>query len=683
MDNPRDHFIVCGLGSLGQQTIVNLKKFSQTDNDIEIAAIDLALPTYWEVEELPHLLTHPPIIGDCRRYDLLKRAGIERCRSILITTSDESVNVETALAARRMNRFVHIVLRSSRVNLNQLLRRQLGHFVALDAMALPANTFALASMGSNTISVFKVNDYRFRVVQRPVVAGELPYDGAPLQKLHRRDTRCLDLGPHQPSAKDYIQAASHLFHRWRPDMKARAGDQITYIEVDYTSHQQTHPRPKSLWGKIHHRFKAVAYRDLQQHFFSFWQQGEQQWLRQVSAIAFSTVLISWPIGTVLIKQALPQLSWSKAISLGVILLLGGYGDVFGGLEEQSVPAWLPFVCLLIALASLFLVLSVFSVLADRLLSSRFEFLRQRPRLPSADHVIVVGIGRLGYRALNILQEFNQPVIGITEKLNYLDLADRVPLLTGNVLQQLQTANLSTAKSVVAVTDDPMLNLEIALIVSEAVATSRNAASFTPIVRTINQALSENLAVLLPQAKAFSVYALSAEAFAGAAFGENILSLFRLQKQTVLVTEYFIESGDHLSGKLLAEVAYGYGVVPILLKTRSSQGEVQSIPLPSDEQRLKEGDQLHVLSSINGLKRIERGEIVAPRHWRMQLGKPLNQQVLLSAGNVLVQLSGLDLSWCRRLMNNLPTTVELSLYDYQAHRLQAELQRYIPAQLTAL
>lgn len=39
-------------------------------------------------------------------------------------------------------------------------------------------------------------------------------------------------------------------------------------------------------------------------------------------------------------------------------------------------------------------------------------------------------------------------------------------------------------------------------------------------------------------------------FAGAAFGENIINLFRFNRQTVLVTEYQIEAGDTLNGLLL-------------------------------------------------------------------------------------------------------------------------------------
>lgn len=684
MKNQQDHFIVCGLGSLGQQTIVNLKKFSQPPDEVWVTAIDLKLPNYWEVEALPNLLAQPLIIGDSRQYSLLQQAGIEHCRSILIVTSNESINVETALAARRLNPDVHIVLRSSRYNLNQLLKRKLGHFIALDAMALPANTFALSGMSHDILSVFKIDDCPFRVIQRPMPLGEVPYDGLPLQHFNRRDRRLLNLSPHHslpPSARS--TTASQLFHRWQPGVRVRSGDEITSVEIDHTYQRPETPSLERPWENVKRRLQDFTRRGWHQQFFNFWGQGEQQSLRRVVAIALSTILISWPIGTLLIKQALPALSWGKAIALGVILLLGGYGDVFGGLEDASLPIWLPLICLLIALASLFFVLSAFSLLADQLLSSRFEFLRRRPRLPDADHIIVVGLGRLGYRAVNILREFNQPLIGITQNLDYPDLIDQLPILTGNILQQLQRANLATAKSVIAVTDDPMLNLEIALIVSEATAARNHASSFTPIIRTVNQTLSDNVAVLLPQAKALSVYALSAEAFAGAAFGENILSLFRLQNQTIMVTEYRIKIGDPLCDKLLAEVSYGYGVVPILLKTRSSQGEWRNLPMPGDERRLQDGDRLHLLSSINGLRRIERGDMVSPHRWRLQLAEPLDQRALLPAGNMLMQLSGLELRWCRELMDDLPTTVELSLYEYQAYRLREELQQYIPTQLSLL
>jgi hypothetical protein len=45
--------------------------------------------------------------------------------------------------------------------------------------------------------------------------------------------------------------------------------------------------------------------------------------------------------------------------------------------------------------------------------------------------------------------------------------------------------------------------------------------------------------------------------------KNIISLLRFGNETILVTEYHIESNDTLKGLLFADIAYGYGIVPIL------------------------------------------------------------------------------------------------------------------------
>lgn len=134
------------------------------------------------------------------------------------------------------------------------------------------------------------------------------------------------------------------------------------------------------------------------------------------------------------------------------------------------------------------------------------------------------------------------------------------MLVGEPVMELAKVNLAAAKSVIVVTEDQMLNLEVALMAREAAQQINRDIGL--VVRTYDQRFSDNLRNLLPDAKALSAYGLSAEAFAGAAFGENILGLFRLNNQTILVTEYTIEADDTLVGELLSRVAYGYGVVPI-------------------------------------------------------------------------------------------------------------------------
>lgn len=661
----QDRFIVCGLGSLGQQSVINLKKFDYDPFEVLITAIEQHDIDDWEVNDLPAQLAVPPIKGDCRREDVLKAAGIEHSRAILIVTSDESTNVECAIAARRLNPHIQIILRSSRHSLNTLLERQLGRFVALDATELPAMTFALACLGDDTVSVFNIGRHRFRVVERFVRAGDPRFDQQAIQQLHRGQFRLLDFNPvdkpQQPLG--WATTASSIFHRWQPHVRVSAGDRIAYIEViNETAPAQKSRNPFAIVGQIIEDWRSGDWRRRLRN----WRQSSESALERVVGIALLTALVLWMTGTLLLKATVPNIAWVKAISLGAILLLGGYGDVFGGFGTPVTPGWVQLVCLLITVTSILVVLGVLGLVADQLLSSRFDFLQKRPRLPKKNHVIVIGLGRIGRKVTSLLLDLNQPLVAIAPQLHHPELFTQVPLLIGNVLEELTAANLATAKSIIAVTDDQMLNLEVALLAAEKNLGGEHV--FSPVVRTRSPEFSNNLAALMPQAHAFCPYALSAQAFAGAAFGESILGLFQLGDQTNLIAKYVIDPYDTLVGKQLSQIAYGYGVVPILRETTDRKGRPCTILLPTDEQRLVAGDRLFVLSSINGLRRIERGQMTPPRRWQLTVEGSPNQKELTDATQLLTRLTSCPPSQIQALMAQLPNSIQLDLYDYQASRL---------------
>ncbi len=106
-------------------------------------------------------------------------------------------------------------------------------------------------------------------------------------------------------------------------------------------------------------------------------------------------------------------------------------------------------------------------------------------------------------------------------------------------------------------------------------------------------------------------------------------------------------------------------------------------MPSDDLRVHIRDKLYVLSSINGLRRIERGEMTSPRQWFLEVDVPLNPNMVSEASSVLAKVSNVQLEDCRRLMDTLPNTLQLALYDYQAHRLIQELKQYVPIRLSPL
>ncbi|MCM1983984.1 potassium channel family protein [Lyngbya confervoides] len=682
MHESRDHFIICGLGRLGQQTLVNLSQFGQPTLPISVVAIDRVKPVDFEFSGIESLLAQPVLVGDCRRIDLLRAAGIEDCRALLIMTRDESVNIETAMLARRFYPAVHLVIRSSRQNLNELLQNQLGHFVALNAAELPAETFALAGMDNELVSVFTIDSYQFRVIERRISPEDSRYAHMPLYRTQRRDSRILTLQPQvrcDLSPRDRHSSASTLFHGWSADAYLRPQDQISYIEADsLESPDQVLTRSRrQRWYPGLRRLMASAAVEGLQRFWRFWQNDAQASLRRITGIAGISALILCLSSTVILKLTVSDLTWFRAFSLAMILIFGGYGDVFGGLDPLPIPSGVYGIFLLIALASLVLVLSVFGFLIDELIRSRFDFLQRRPRLPRSGHIIVVGTGRLGYRILQILHQLNQSLVCIThDRLQYPNLKTQVPLLEGEMTQALKAANLGQAKSIIAVTDDPILNLELALMAQEASQTGR----LTAVVRSHDQYFTDSVPLLLARGKAFSLHQLSAEAFAGAAFGEKIISLFQLQAQTILVTEYCVEAEDTLVGKLLAEISYGYGVVPILLKTENWQKIPETHLFPSDDYPLRSGDRLYVLASIEGLRRIERAEPFPPKQWQLEVQAPLSREGRLEVGNILAQMTGLDLSRCRAFADALPTTLQLDLYDLQAQRVREALQRWAPTVL---
>lgn len=181
---------------------------------------------------------------------------------------------------------------------------------------------------------------------------------------------------------------------------------------------------------------------------------------------------------------------------------------------------------------------LYAALTETLLSAKFQLLRTRPGIPQKEHLVIVGLGKVGQRVANYLKEVKQTQVGISVNPDFdrTRLPD-IPLIIGNVKESFGKANLSTAKSIIVTTDNEMLNLEIALMARLINPNSRL------VIGAYRQGLSERLTHLLKNAQVISSYAVAAEAFAGAAFGENILNLFR--QQATVNSLQRIEQGDIL------------------------------------------------------------------------------------------------------------------------------------------
>lgn len=348
----RDQILVCGLGSLGQHCVANLKTFG-----VRVNAIELHPSDRWEIEDLPNSIDRL-VIGDCRQMDVLEQAGVHHCRAVLLVTTNERVNLEAALSARVLNPHIRLVVRSEKQNLNDLLAQQLTDFIAFEPTQLAAPAFALEALGKETIGFFKVEDQSFRVVKRQITSQDPWCDSRKVHEVMNRDRRILrfikaqdaDLDPAALAMRgDHPYSASAQFYTWLPDEVIRAGDVVVAVEADSRDGRGLAPSSdysvaslqqsswQQLWNGITH------WRDWRPRaaIATYWQESTHNQIRRVALLCGLTVVTLCGLGSILLVLTGTAPTLADAFYATVVLLLGGYGDVFGGVTlPDPMPGWL-------------------------------------------------------------------------------------------------------------------------------------------------------------------------------------------------------------------------------------------------------------------------------------------------------------------------------------------------------
>jgi Trk K+ transport system NAD-binding subunit len=637
--------LICGLGRLGAQCAVLLK--------------ELGIPVYglhdretidWEAEGTPQMLDRLSF-GDCRRHSALQQAGIGSCRAVLFTTSDERVNVSGALASRSLNPAVRLIIRSSQKNLNELLDQSLGNIAALDIAELPAAAFSLAAIGGETVGLFRLQERMMRVIERRITSEHPWHRSRTLHDLNTRWRRVL-------SKTKEGERAPIDFHGWDPRELVEAGDVLTYIEFsESTVHSEPFPTEE---GEIR-SFHGIDWAGPLLRLKRLWTESSPA-QRLVAIVCTGLVLIHLT-GAMMYKLRYPEIGLLDAFNVATVLIFDGYSNMFAQLKLPfPIPGWLLIFSLLMTISGAVVTGMIYAYLTARVLSARLHFRRRTGRIPGANHVVILGLGRLGRCVASMLRDLQHPVACADENELEPDTLPDIPVVTGCLRQAIRKTNCARASSVVVLTEDDVTNLELALLAAQM---NENC---NLVVRTDDPEFGDSVSTLAPRAHTMSTYALSAEAFAAAALGEKVLGLIRIRHQTVLVSEYKVETGDTLDHKLLGEVTGGYGLVAIMHQRQPNE---RVTFFPSDDIRLEAGDRLVVLATIEGLRRVEHGAAEERTHL-VRVLNVLSQESAFEGARVIARATGCELGTARALMSHLPGILETTLYTHQAERLVFEL-----------
>lgn len=215
-----------------------------------------------------------------------------------------------------------------------------------------------------------------------------------------------------------------------------------------------------------------------------------------------------------------------------------------------------------------------------------------------NHVVICGIGHLGYRVLKELVEQGRQVVAIEKDptCRFLEEAKEVgaAVLIRDIKddEALIQAGVPHAQSIIIATDDDMANLEVAL----------DARRMNPAIRTavrmFDQAMASKLKDAFKFDFAFSASALAAPTVAAMSMPVRVISAFSVGGQPQVVAEVDVGGHGRFTGHVVADVERSTRLR--ILGRTDSQGQTESPP--AGTRALVGGDLLVVAGPNDALQR---------------------------------------------------------------------------------
>jgi Trk K+ transport system NAD-binding subunit len=164
-DRPlRNHVILAGLGNVGTQVLRQLR-----DMNIDVVCVDKDE----NADGLPLAKRHSlkVVIGETHREETLLDAGITTCRALISVTSDDTVNLETALLARALAGTPRVVLRLYDDYLARQIGKHVENTISQSVSYLAAPKFAAAMLEHEVLRTIAVGRHVLLIGKVVVAAG--------------------------------------------------------------------------------------------------------------------------------------------------------------------------------------------------------------------------------------------------------------------------------------------------------------------------------------------------------------------------------------------------------------------------------------------------------------------------------------------------------------------------------
>lgn len=559
--------ILCGLGRVGWRVLESIRAAG-----LVVVVVDQHI-----APEDPRLAGVRAIKGDFRRADVLVDAGVTEAGGVVIVTSDDLVNISTALLVRTLNPTARIVVRMFNQNLLDRLGTAVKNTVALSVSGLTAPLIALTAVTGDALGAFKLDDGPRQVSELVVAEGSSLARKriAEIAREHKLTPLAYTAASGWPARLLLdVPAETALAPGDRLVVSGRPADLLGLLE-----RERGDLLPGVRWAGAVRRWLRTARRTLKEVDLS---------VKIATPILFGTILAS----TLVYRYGLGT-DWPDGIYYTVNIVATG-----GEMHGEDKPEWAKVFLSVLKLAGAALIAGFTAIFTQYLIRAKLGGALEVRRVPDGGHVVVCGLGNVGYRLVNELTAMGERVVAIDSVAGNPFIATvrrkGVPTFVGDATlpEVLRQTNAGTAKAVIAATSNELANLEIALLAREANPKQR------VVVRLSDPLFAGAVREAADIRHAVSIPALAAPAFAAALFGDRVQTLITAAGRTLVVIEIVVDAGEsYLEGKSLRGILLDYRLLPVAIGGLDP-GEVRG-------RRLAAGDRLTVVAELPDIERVLR------------------------------------------------------------------------------
>ena len=318
--------------------------------------------------------------GDPRNADVLRAAGIEHAKALILAEVDDVGNLHAALAARHVNPTLHVVIRTFDEELGQRIETAMTDVVTLSSSAIAAPGFVSAILDEDT------DERTIDMLGRTLVLRHAPPDDPGVLLVLADDAR-------EPVQLFPGTGANAVGDDAPPN--PRSGDLLCLVDPAGASGNSTTPATRAPAPVVSAARRSRA------------RPRPTGWL---SPSRVDTRF--WVLGGVLAAITIVSaLLLASATGLNLVeAIYDVVGAFFGGIDSSVANSdALRIFAIVLTLVGAAALAAFYGLIADVLLSTRLSNLLGPRPTDVHDHVIVVGLGTIGFRIASLLRERGIPV----------------------------------------------------------------------------------------------------------------------------------------------------------------------------------------------------------------------------------------------------------------------------------